>query len=143
MESCSLFSPMNEFRDMPHALEVARDAAQALFTPAPVSVVASTRTWKLRPPSVSVQASPASGTPYRSTVARVATVDTVRAFLSRHRDDDGEGFCRHGEDDLSTTIAGAIWDTATRRLFMAAGNPCRADWRRYDVEPGATRAAAD
>jgi len=71
------------------------------------------------------------------------TVDTVRAFLSRHRDDDGEGFCRHGEDDLSTTIAGAIWDTATRRLFMAAGNPCRADWRRYDVEPGATRAAAD
>ena len=36
MESCSLFSPMNEFRDLPHALEVARDAAQALFTPAPV-----------------------------------------------------------------------------------------------------------
>lgn len=36
MESCSLFSPMNEFRDMPHALEVARDAAQALFMPAPV-----------------------------------------------------------------------------------------------------------
>ena len=39
MESCSLFSPMNEFRDMPHALEVARDAAQALFTAAPVVAV--------------------------------------------------------------------------------------------------------
>lgn len=71
------------------------------------------------------------------------TIESVRAFLSRHRDTDGEGFCRHGEDDLSTTIAGAIWDTAARRLFMAAGNPCRAQWRRYDVAPGASRATAD
>lgn len=55
MESCSLFSPMNEFRDMPHALEVARDAAQALFTPAPVVAVTAptpaTKTPDPEPPS--------------------------------------------------------------------------------------------
>ncbi|MDP3500063.1 MAG: [NiFe]-hydrogenase assembly chaperone HybE [Myxococcales bacterium] len=57
MESCSLFSPMNEFRDMPHALEVARDAAQALFTPAPVSVAASTEP---APPTTTPDAEPPS-----------------------------------------------------------------------------------
>ncbi|MER2566978.1 MAG: [NiFe]-hydrogenase assembly chaperone HybE [Myxococcaceae bacterium] len=36
IEGCSLISPMGQFRDMPHALEVARDAASALFT-APVT----------------------------------------------------------------------------------------------------------
>lgn len=36
IEGCSLISPMGQFRDMPHALEVARDAANALFT-APVT----------------------------------------------------------------------------------------------------------
>lgn len=55
MESSSLFSPMNEFRDMPHALEVARDAAQALFTPAPVVAVTEpttpTKTPDPEPPS--------------------------------------------------------------------------------------------
>lgn len=35
IEGCSLISPMGQFRDMAHALEVARDAAAALFT-APV-----------------------------------------------------------------------------------------------------------
>jgi hypothetical protein len=68
---------------------------------------------------------------------------TVRAFLARHRDGDGEGFCRHGEDDLSTTIAGAIWDTRTRRLLMTAGNPCSARWRRYELGHDATQAAPD
>lgn len=32
VEGCSLFSPMGQFRDMAHALEVAREAAAALFT---------------------------------------------------------------------------------------------------------------
>jgi isopenicillin-N N-acyltransferase like protein len=70
-------------------------------------------------------------------------IDDVRALLAHHRDDRGEAFCRHGEDDLSTTIAGAIWDTSARRLFMAAGNPCSADWRSYDLQPRDSRAAAE
>ncbi|MBM4776937.1 MAG: [NiFe]-hydrogenase assembly chaperone HybE [Archangiaceae bacterium] len=49
IEGCSLFSPMGQFRDMSHALEVARDAAAALFT---APVVAT-------PPAPAVDAPPA------------------------------------------------------------------------------------
>lgn len=55
----------------------------------------------------------------------------IQALLCRHDEDGGEAFCRHGGDQLSTTISGAIWDTAGRTLAMAAGNPCSATWRRY------------
>ncbi|MBL8703526.1 MAG: hypothetical protein JNM30_01715, partial [Rhodospirillales bacterium] len=41
------------------------------------------------------------------------------------------GFCRHGGDDLSTTIAGAIYATRDRTLHAAFGQPCSAPWRRY------------
>jgi predicted choloylglycine hydrolase len=55
----------------------------------------------------------------------------IHALLCRHGEDGGEAFCRHGGDQLSTTISGAIWDTAARALAMASGNPCSATWRRY------------
>lgn len=61
------------------------------------------------------------------------SVDAVRKILAYHGEDGGTAFCRHGDADLSTTIAGAIWDTGLRRLYMAAGNPCEARWRRYDL----------
>ena len=52
IEGCSLISPMGQFRDMPHALEVARDAANALFT-APVA----------KEPAPVVEAAPAKPEP--------------------------------------------------------------------------------
>lgn len=61
------------------------------------------------------------------------SIDAVRKILAYHGADGGTAFCRHGDDDLSTTIAGAVWDTGLRRLYMAAGNPCEARWRRYDL----------
>jgi len=66
----------------------------------------------------------------------------IRDLLVDHGGERRDGFCRHGGDDVATTIAGAIWDTGGRRLWMAAGNPCVAPWRRFDLEPGAPRAAA-
>lgn len=60
-------------------------------------------------------------------------VEDARAVLAHHGEDGGSAFCRHGGDDLATTIAGAVWDTGARRLFMAAGVPCSAPWRRYDL----------
>ncbi|MBL8941213.1 MAG: [NiFe]-hydrogenase assembly chaperone HybE [Archangium sp.] len=41
IEGCSLFSPMGQFRDMAHALEVAREAATALFTAPAVTTPAA------------------------------------------------------------------------------------------------------
>lgn len=53
IEGCSLFSPMGQFRDMAHALEVARDAANALFTAPTVTA----------PPAPVVEAPPAKTEP--------------------------------------------------------------------------------
>ncbi|HET6521808.1 MAG TPA: C45 family peptidase [Geminicoccaceae bacterium] len=60
-------------------------------------------------------------------------VDDAGAVLAYHGEDGGEAFCRHGGDDLGTTIAGAIWLTGERRLLSVAGNPCRAAWERFDI----------
>jgi isopenicillin-N N-acyltransferase like protein len=57
-------------------------------------------------------------------------LDEVGAILARHGPD---AFCRHGGDDLGTTIAGAIWLTAERRLVHAAGQPCTAAWRSFPL----------
>lgn len=66
--------------------------------------------------------------------------DEAAAILAYHGEDGGEAFCRHGGDNLSTTIAGAIWITGERRLLHCAGNPCTAPWRSFTL--GATRAVA-
>ena len=55
----------------------------------------------------------------------------------------GEAFCRHGGDQLSTTISGAIWATGERCLYLASGNPCTASWRRYDLTSSTGREAAE
>ncbi|MBL8698498.1 MAG: hypothetical protein JNK67_09000 [Alphaproteobacteria bacterium] len=70
------------------------------------------------------------------------SVDHARAVLAYHGADGGTAFCRHGGDDLSTTIAGAVWDTRRRRLVAAAGNPCQAPWRRYDLVSSAGAGAS-
>ncbi|MBM3521510.1 MAG: hypothetical protein FJX57_01020 [Alphaproteobacteria bacterium] len=62
-------------------------------------------------------------------------IDDARAVLAYHGEDGGTAFCRHGGGDLASTIAGAVWHTGERRLFMASGNPCTAPWRRYDLVP--------
>ncbi len=53
------------------------------------------------------------------------------ALLARHAAD-GSGFCRHGGEEISTTIAAAVYATGTLAMFFAAGNPCSTAWRRYD-----------
>lgn len=62
-------------------------------------------------------------------------IDDARAVLAYHGEDGRTAFCRHGGGDLASTIAGAVWHTGERRLFMASGNPCAAPWRRYDLVP--------
>lgn len=60
------------------------------------------------------------------------------ALLSRHGADDA--FCRHGGADLATTIAGAVYLTAERRLLAVLGHPCSDTWRSYQLpghQPGA------
>lgn len=65
------------------------------------------------------------------------------ASLLCHHDPLGHaGFCRHGGDDLSTTIAGAIYATRDRTLHAAFGQPCSAPWRRYALSSPAAAAAA-
>ncbi|HET6467328.1 MAG TPA: C45 family peptidase, partial [Geminicoccaceae bacterium] len=61
-----------------------------------------------------------------------ADADAAGGLLARHGKAD-DAFCRHGGDDLSSTIAGAVYLTGARRLLVAFGNPCSAGWRRYDL----------
>lgn len=63
-------------------------------------------------------------------------------LLAHHDPAQQASICRHGGPDLSTTIAGAIYDTRARRLYAAQGNPCAAPWRQFDLRPAASAAAA-
>lgn len=69
-------------------------------------------------------------------------VDAVGGLLAYHGGQGGAAFCRHGGDDLSATIAGAIYLTRERRMLAALGNPCASPWRRYAFKPAASAAAA-
>lgn len=72
--------------------------------------------------------------------ASASTADM--ASLLRHHDPRGHaGFCRHGGDDLSMTIAGAIYATGDRTLHAAFGQPCTAPWHRYALSATAPAAA--
>ena len=64
--------------------------------------------------------------------------DAAGTLLGRHGATDA--FCRHGGADLSTTIAGAVYLTAERRLLAVLGQPCRDTWQSYQLagrQPGA------
>lgn len=64
--------------------------------------------------------------------------DAAGALLARHGSTDA--FCRHGGADLSTTIAGAVYLTAERRLLAVLGHPCSDAWQSYQLagrQPGA------
>jgi len=71
-----------------------------------------------------------------------ATPADAAGLLRRHDPRGHAGFCRHGGDDLSTTIAGAIYATRSGTLHAAFGQPCRAAWRRYAFSSPAAVAAA-
>jgi len=60
--------------------------------------------------------------------------EDVRRLLGAHDADGGEAFCRHGGAHGSTTISGAIWDTAARSLLFASGNPCGAGWCHFGFQ---------
>lgn len=68
-------------------------------------------------------------------------IDDAGAVLADHGHAD-DGFCRHGGPQLSTTIAGALWITGSRRLLHVAGNPCRDPWRAYGLPAASVVAAA-
>lgn len=65
------------------------------------------------------------------------TADAVATLLTAHDDQAGPAFCRHGGNDLSSTIAGAVWLTAERRLLFGAGTPCNATWQSFAMPGGA------
>jgi isopenicillin-N N-acyltransferase-like protein len=60
--------------------------------------------------------------------------DDAGRLLARHDGPEpgGDAFCRHGGDDLSATIAGAVYLTGERRMFAVFGNPCSATWSRFE-----------
>lgn len=66
------------------------------------------------------------------------TAEAVAVLLASHDDAHGPAFCRHGGADLSSTIAGAVWLTAERRLLHAAGTPCSAAWQSFALPGAAT-----
>jgi hypothetical protein len=68
-------------------------------------------------------------------------LDDLGAILADHGDAD-DGFCRHGGPQLSTTIAGALWITGSRRLVHVAGNPCCDPWRSFGLPVTGVVAAA-
>ncbi len=68
-------------------------------------------------------------------------IDDAGAILADHGQAD-DGFCRHGGPQLSTTIAGALWVTGSRRLLHVAGNPCCDPWRSYGLPATGAVAAA-
>lgn len=68
-------------------------------------------------------------------------IDEAGAILADHGSAD-DGFCRHGGPELSTTIAGALWLTGSRRLLHVAGNPCCDSWRSYGLPATGAVAAA-
>ncbi|MCK6452381.1 MAG: C45 family peptidase [Alphaproteobacteria bacterium] len=84
----------------------------------------------------------ASLSPALEALAPTSGIDAVARVLATHDAAGRTGFCRHGGDDLSTTISGAIYDTAARRMVVALGNPCTAPWRRHAFDPAASAAAA-
>lgn len=67
--------------------------------------------------------------------ARLAPA-AAAALLARHAAD-LSAFCRHGGEDISTTISGTVWDTAARTMTFAAGTPCIARWQRFTLAPAA------
>jgi hypothetical protein len=69
-------------------------------------------------------------------------VENAVALLAYHGSQGGSAFCRHGGEDISTTISGAIYMTRERRMLAALGNPCTEHWRRFDLRPQAAAAAA-
>ncbi len=62
------------------------------------------------------------------------TFESGRNMLSAHKQDGQEGFCRHGEQDLGTTISGVLYHTASHTAQWCAGNPCEQDWVTLTVE---------
>jgi len=71
----------------------------------------------------------------RSTLARLAalraevdarewTAGAAFGLMARHGGDGA--LCRHGQDGDSSTISTAVFAPATRRLYIALGNPCAA-----------------
>jgi hypothetical protein len=69
-------------------------------------------------------------------------IDDVARLLAHHDAKNDAAFCRHGGGDLSTTISGAIYCARERRMYAALGNPCETPWRRFDLMPAASAAAA-
>lgn len=69
-------------------------------------------------------------------------IDDVARLLAHHDAKGDAAFCRHGGGDLSTTISGAIYCARERRMYAALGNSCEAPWRRFDLPPAASAAAA-
>jgi hypothetical protein len=64
-------------------------------------------------------------------LAEPVDADAAGGLLARHGETDA--FCRHGGGDLGTTIAGAVYLTAERRLLAALGHPCRDPWHSYQL----------
>ena len=62
------------------------------------------------------------------------TFESGRNMLSAHKQDGQEGFCRHGEQDLGTTISGVLYHTASHTAQWCAGNRCEQDWVTLSVE---------
>jgi hypothetical protein len=75
-------------------------------------------------------------------LAEPPAVDDIAELLAYHGGQGGGAFCRHGGDDISTTISGAIYLTRERRMLAALGNPCTQPWQRFDLRPDASAAAA-
>jgi predicted choloylglycine hydrolase len=66
-----------------------------------------------------------------------ASVQDATGLLQHHDPHNHAGFCRHGGDDLSTTISGAVYVCRERRLYAAFGQPCCAAWQRYELPSAA------
>ncbi|MGE0723059.1 MAG: C45 family autoproteolytic acyltransferase/hydrolase [Alphaproteobacteria bacterium] len=60
-----------------------------------------------------------------------ATADASAAILSRHAAAGAPALCRHGGDDLSSTISSHVYDTRTRTLVYSGAQPCHGVWQRH------------
>jgi isopenicillin-N N-acyltransferase like protein len=82
----------------------------------------------------------------RAGVPRTATLDDFRALLADHADYP-HSICAHPDPaehpcEQGATIASVLMDLSAGQLWVAAGHPCQAPYRRLEAVPTDDKPAA-